>query len=115
MSPPTDCRDQPHPELHIACLIVDKCYVAGLFVISLSAKFAGIALLQTSIASATQIAQRFIRQGVIPFCILRKTSHRHQTVVIIDAKAVTIYYMRVVISSHELVTLGDRTLDEDAW
>jgi len=63
ISPPTDCRDQPHPELHIARLMADECYGAGLFVISLSAKFkkiAGIPLLQTSVASAMRIAQRII-------------------------------------------------------
>jgi len=43
--------------------MADECYGAGLFVISLSAKFkkiAGIPLLQTSVASAMRIAQRII-------------------------------------------------------
>jgi len=53
--------------------MVDRCYGAGLFVISLLAEFteaAGIALSQTSIASTMLIAQRIIRQGVILFYIL---------------------------------------------
>ena len=81
----------------------------GLFVISLSVEFnkvAGITLSQISIASAMRIAQQIIQQGVIPSYILRKTTRRHQTIIIVDPKAARIYYMRVAMSTYELVTLG---------
>jgi len=81
---------------------IDRCCGAGLFVISLSAEFTKLRFRKP----VSRITQRTIRQGVIPFYILRKTSHRHQTVVIIDLKAVKIYYMRIAMSTHELVMLG---------
>jgi len=59
-------------------------------------------LSQNSIVSAMRIAQRIVRQGVIPFYIMRKTSHWHQTIIMIDLSAVKIYYI-------------DCTLDEGAW
>src|SRR6266700_2632536 len=74
------------------------CQSTGLkFVISLSVEFnkvAGIARSQTSNASVTRITQHTIQQDIIPSYILRKTTRRHQTIMV-DPTTVKIYYTRV--------------------